>query len=102
MIGTHFAEFSHLDLRAPAKALSGWAAARLIVEGGGSVPVVAFPGPIDAAPLGMGPLRLDLSLRQRLAAVQARREERDRRFLHLRRKYTEELRNFVLESKVWR
>lgn len=89
-----------MDLRAPSKALSGWVAARLIAEGSGTCPVIALPGPVDASPLGMGPLRLEMSLRQRIAAVAAKREERDRRFLHLRRKYIHELRNYILENKV--
>eukprot|EP01138_Halocafeteria_seosinensis_P015465 gb/GECG01015783.1/.p1 GENE.gb/GECG01015783.1/~~gb/GECG01015783.1/.p1 ORF type:complete len:1137 (+),score=180.01 gb/GECG01015783.1/:1-3411(+) len=89
----------NMDLRAPSKALSGWVAARLISEGSGTAPVIALPGPVDASPLGMGPLRLEMNLRQRIAAVSAKREERDRRFLHLRRKYIHELRNYILENK---
>jgi hypothetical protein len=50
-------------------------------------------------PLGVGPVRLELSLRERIAALAARREERDKRFLALRRQYVNQLRDYALETK---
>jgi hypothetical protein len=51
-------------------------------------------------PLGLSTVRLDMSLRERIAAVANRREERDKQFLALRRYYVAQLRNYQLESKV--
>jgi hypothetical protein len=54
----------------------------------------------SGVPVGMGPVRLEMSLKERLAALAARREERDKRFMALRRYYVAQLKNFHLESKV--
>lgn len=50
-------------------------------------------------PVGLGPLRLDLGLKDRLAALASRREERDKRFIALRRHYVDQLRAYHLQSK---
>jgi hypothetical protein len=67
----------------------------------------AIMGPLIApqpagvgASLGMGPLRLEMSLSARLAALAAKREERDKRVMVQRRYYIQQLRNFYLEGKV--
>lgn len=68
------------------------------VGGGASIfPSRAVNGGL---PVGAGPIRLELSLRERIAALAARREERDKRSLALRRYYVAQLRNYVLETKV--
>jgi hypothetical protein len=51
-------------------------------------------------PVGAGPIRLEMSLKERLAALSCRREERDKRALALRRYYVQQLRNYTLETKV--
>lgn len=45
-------------------------------------------------------LRLDMTLRERLAVLAARREEKDKRYLLLRRQYIRMLKVFQLELKV--
>lgn len=49
--------------------------------------------------VGMGPVRLELTLAERMAALSARREERDSRFLMMRRYYVQSLKNYHLETK---
>lgn len=51
-------------------------------------------------PVGAGPIRLEMSLKERLAALSCRREERDKRALALRRFYVQQLRNYTLETRV--
>ena len=110
-----------LALPAPARLLSGWTAARLMGEAcaasapmGGASSTKAFFAPPNAgglgvtfgwpqggglSTLGMGPLRFDLSLSQRLAALNARREEQDARYGAARRRYVQALRDFSLEQR---
>lgn len=49
--------------------------------------------------VGLGALRLDLSLSDRIAAIQAKSEERSKRFLLLRRHYLQSLKNYHLEAR---
>jgi hypothetical protein len=72
----------------------GYAVGATSVTGGGGA------GLLHEMRLGQGALRLNLSLRQRLAALECRTEERDKRFMALRRYYTQLLKNYHLESKV--
>ena len=49
--------------------------------------------------VGLGALRLDLSLSDRIAAIHAKSEERSKRFLLLRRHYLQSLKNYHLEAR---
>ena len=49
--------------------------------------------------VGLGALRLDLSLSDRIAAIHAKSEERSKRFLVLRRHYLQSLKNYHLEAR---
>jgi hypothetical protein len=70
--------------------------------------VVARPGSLGVtfgwprgagAAVGMGPVRLDLALSERLAAVRARKEETENRALMQRRYYVQSLKTYCLEAK---
>lgn len=49
--------------------------------------------------VGMGPLRLDFKLTQRVSALAARKEETDKRFVKLRKAYAQALRDYHLEIR---
>jgi hypothetical protein len=67
---------------------------------GGVLRVEDAPIGPGVTPLGMASLRVELSLRQRMATLAVRREERDRHFLALRRAYVAQLKAYALETKV--
>ena len=68
--------------------------------GGGALRAEDAPRGPGVTACGMSSLRLELSLRGRLAALAGRREERDRHFLALRRAYVAQLKAYQLETKV--
>jgi hypothetical protein len=113
----------------PARLMSGWTASRVLAEGASHAVFVGSAGApglllggasgsssggpsslrVEDAPkgagvvaLGMSSLRMEMSLRARLASLGARREERDRRYLALRRAYVAQLKSYALETKVRR
>ncbi len=109
-----------LGMRAPSAALTGWVTTRMLAEAacvagagkGGCTPPLApsawpggLPGPATRLagashlPPAAAQLHVDLTLKERLAALTARREERDKTFLALRRRYVHELRCFLLERQ---
>jgi hypothetical protein len=87
-----------LEVHGPSKRLCAWLSNRVLVEAAlkdaAAHPDSAHRGlslaGVDAAlghPLAHGTLRLELNLRQRLAAVASRADERDHIFLKLRAQY---------------
>ncbi len=91
-------EYSALALHPPSASLGSWVANRLIVEQAlhetavspssihrGLSVAAAHPG--TGHPLASGVLKLQLNLRQRMAALDCKREERDHLFLKKRGKY---------------
>lgn len=72
----------------------------LSLSNGGGYAVVGGSSNGAGTPLGMGAVRLELSLKERMAALASRREERDKRNMALRRFYVAQLRNYHLEGKV--
>lgn len=107
-------------MRAPSAALTGWVTTRMLAEASsiasagksaGTPPLApsvwpgGIPGPATRLagashlPPAAAQLHVDLTLKERLASLTSRREERDKTFLALRRRYVHELRCFLLERQ---
>ena len=116
----HMLTAAGLGMRAPSSALTGWVTARMLAEascvagagkGPGTPPLApsAWPGGVPGPatrlagashlPPAAAQLHVDLTLKERLAALSSRRDERDKTFLALRRRYVHELRCFLLERQ---
>lgn len=103
--------FAPSELHEPGQRMGSWVASRLVVEDallqsasnpasihrGLSVLPATLGAGAGGNPLASGVLKLQLNLRQRLAALHAKQEERDHLFLRRRAQYASELKRYQAE-----